>query len=80
MINSEGEIVRSQYTDNPDAAVFENHRLILDITPVANVDYDETTHTFKRILPVSKDSEKIEYEFILLSEIEGSQELIIEEE
>jgi hypothetical protein len=80
MIDANGELVRSQYTDNPNAGVLKNHRLVLDVTPMPDVDFDSSTHTFIRILPVAKDANKIDYEFLLLTEIPRDTDIVIPEE
>lgn len=62
MIDENGYVVRSQYTDNSDAAVYENCRLVLDVYP----EFDSNTHGIKRIEPISKNSNKVEYEIFEL--------------
>lgn len=65
MVDAQGRVVRSQYTENSEAAVFPGHRLLADSTPVHGVDYDETTHLFRRIEPVASDATHITYEVYL---------------
>lgn len=60
MVDATGNIVRAQYTTNADAGVYENHRLLRDITPTED-QYDILTQQFKRIEPVPLDATEILY-------------------
>jgi hypothetical protein len=80
MVDSNGQIVRSQYTDNAQAAVLSEHRLLPDSTPIPDVDFDPQVQTFRRLVPVPPDAIAIAYEFILLTEIPSTNEIEILEE
>jgi len=62
MVDAEGAIVRSQYTDNPDAAVHEGHRLLPDTTPEPPEPVGVVTvGVYTRMEPVAVDATAIEY-------------------
>lgn len=58
MVDADGMVIRSCYTENPDAGVYEGCRLLPDIIPTINA----ASQSVHRIEPVPKDAQAIPYE------------------
>lgn len=66
-VNAEGMIHRRLYTDNPDAAVLEGHRLVADEGP-RDLGIEASFKYMVPIEPVPINATKIEYKEVLVSE------------
>lgn len=76
MIDKDGYIVRAQYTENANAAVYDGYRLLLDIVP----EFDATKQILKRIEPVSLDALQVQYEIKDIEmQLEGLRDYSIED-
>lgn len=62
MVDQDGMIVRSQYTSNPDAAVFDGHRLLPDV-PITTSD---PTMMVKRVEPIPDSAASVPYVTVLI--------------
>jgi hypothetical protein len=60
VIDEQGNIVRSQVTQDPNYAVGVQQRLVKDQTP----DYDSTTQRIVRITPVPAGQDHVEYQIV----------------
>jgi hypothetical protein len=58
IVNANGDIVRSQITDDPNYPVGEEQRLVEDQVP----DYDSLTQYIVRVTPIPAEQDYIEYQ------------------
>jgi hypothetical protein len=58
IVNANGDIVRSQITDDPNYPVGEGQRLVKDQVP----DYDSLTQYIVRVIPVPAGQDYVEYQ------------------
>lgn len=72
MVDADGNVVRSQYTDNPNAAVLDAHRLLKDQIPF----FDSVKQQIKRMEPVPLNATEITY---IVSDIPAENLLCINE-
>jgi hypothetical protein len=71
VVNSAGDIVLSQITQDPNYPVGEGQRLVADQTP----DYDSLTQYIVRVKPVPEGQNYVEYQIV---DITYTQEELIE--
>jgi hypothetical protein len=72
IVNANGDIVRSQITDDSNYPVGEEQRLVEDQVP----DYDSLTQYIVRVTPVPSDQDYIEYQ---IKDITYTDEQLTEE-
>jgi hypothetical protein len=77
LIDTDGNIIQSGITENPDYVHSDDTRLLPDNCPQPTIDYNSTYYSVFKVIPVAEDATEVQYNIVKKSNDELRSQIIV---